>query len=180
MSLDEKLIRIKTVYHGKYVQAEERLVLLPDGREAVREIVRPPDAVGVLPVDADGSVYLVRQYRQAVGRAILEIPAGIINPGESNEETGRRECEEETGVRPGRMERLFRYYHSVGFSTGRIEVYLGTELRKETSRVPDDGEFIERIQMPFDELYRLAEEGEIEDSKTILAVLWYEHRIRSR
>ncbi|MBI3810722.1 MAG: NUDIX hydrolase [Nitrospirae bacterium] len=178
MSLEEKLIRTKTVYNGKYVQAEERIVRLPDGREAVREIVRPPDAVGVLPIEADGTIHLVRQYRQAIGRVILEIPAGIINPGESKEETGRRECEEETGVRPAKMEWLFRYYHSVGFSTGNIEIYLGTELAKASSLLPDDGEFIERVRMPFDELYRKAVSGEIVDSKTMLAALWYQHRVR--
>ncbi len=180
MSLEEKLIRTKTVYKGKYVIAEERIVQLPDGREAVREIVRPPDAVGVIPIEGDGTVHLVRQYRQAIGQVILEIPAGIINHGESKEETGRRECEEETGVRPVRMEWLFRYYHSVGFSTGNIEVYLGTELAKDSSLLPDDGEFIERVRMPFDELYRLAVTGQIVDSKTMLAVLWYQHRIRQK
>ncbi|MBI3610440.1 MAG: NUDIX hydrolase [Nitrospirae bacterium] len=178
MSLEEKLIRTKTVYSGKYVQAEERTVRLPDGREAVREIVRPPDAVGVLPIEADGTVHLVRQYRQAIGQVTLEIPAGIINPGESKEETGRRECEEEAGVRPAEMEWLFRYYHSVGFSTGNIEIYLGTELAKDSPLNPDDGEFLERVRMPFDELYRLAVTGQIVDSKTMLAVLWYQHRIR--
>ena len=178
MSLEEKLIRTKTVYNGKYVQAEERIVRLPDGREAVREIVRPPDAVGVLPIEADGTVHLVRQYRQAVGRVILEIPAGIIDPGESKEETGRRECEEETGLRPGKMEWLFRYYHSVGFSTGNIEIFLGTDLIRTDSNHEEEGEFLERIRMPFDELYRMAVSGEIVDSKTILAALWYQHRIR--
>jgi ADP-ribose pyrophosphatase len=180
MGLEEKLIRTKTVYQGKYVQAEERIVRRPDGREAVREIVRPPDAVGVLPVEADGTVHLVRQYRTAIGQVTLEIPAGIIDPGESKEETGRRECEEETGLRPAKMEWLFRYYHSVGFSTGNIEIYLGTELSKETSHLPDDGEFIERVRMPFDELYRLVVSGEIVDSKTMLAALWYQHRIRQK
>ncbi|HEY5595288.1 MAG TPA: NUDIX hydrolase [Nitrospiria bacterium] len=180
MSLEEKLVRTKTVYNGKYVQAEERIVRLPDGREAVREIVRPPDAVGVLPIEADGTVHLVRQYRQAIGQVTLEIPAGIIDPGESKEETGRRECEEETGVRPGKMEWLFKYYHSVGFSTGNIEIYLGTELAQDSSLLPDDGEFIERVRMPFDELYRLAVNGHIVDSKTMLAVLWYQHRIRQK
>ncbi|MEK6683948.1 MAG: NUDIX hydrolase [Nitrospirota bacterium] len=178
MSLEEKLIRTKTVYNGRYVQAEERIVRLPDGREAVREIVRPPDAVGVLPIEADGTVHLVRQYRQAIGRVILEIPAGIIDSGESKEETGRRECEEESGVRPGKMEWLFRYYHSVGFSTGNMEIYLGMELTPSTAAHTDEGEFIERVRMPFDELYRLAVTGHIVDSKTMLAVLWYQHRVR--
>ena len=178
MSLEEKLVRTKTVYNGKYVQAEERIVRLPDGREAVREIVRPPDAVGVLPIEADGTVHLVRQYRQAIGQVTLEIPAGIIDPGESKEETGRRECEEETGVRPGKMEWLFKYYHSVGFSTGNIEIFLGTDLIRTDSDHEEDGEFLERVRMPFDELYRLAVTGQIVDSKTILAVLWYQHRVR--
>ena len=80
-------------------------------------------------------------------------------------------------MRPARMEWLFRYYHSVGFSTGCIEVYLGTELAPNAALHPDDGEFIERVRMPFDELYRSAVAGDIVDSKTILAVLWYQHRI---
>lgn len=178
MSLEEVLIRTKTVYNGKYFQAEERTVRLPDGREATREIVLPPDAVAVLPVDSDDTVHLVRQFRQAVGKVILEIPAGLVHPDEPHDETGRRECEEETGMRPAKMQWLFRYYHSVGFSTGHIEVYLGTELAPSHDRHPDDGEFIERVKMPFDELYRIAVSGEIVDSKTILAALWYQHRIR--
>jgi ADP-ribose pyrophosphatase len=178
MSLEEKLIRTKTVYNGKYVQAEERIVRLPDGRETVREIVRPPDAVGVLPVEADGTVHLVRQFRTAIGQVTLEIPAGIIDSGESKEETGRRECEEETGVRPEKMEWLFRYFHSVGFSTGNIEIFLGTNLIRTGSDHQEDGEFIERVRMPFEELYRRVVSGEIVDSKTMLAALWYQHRVR--
>ena len=178
MSLDETLIRTEPVFKGNYILAERRIVRLPDGREAVREIVRPPDAVGVLPIETDGTVHLVRQYRQAIGRVTLEIPAGIIDPGESKEETGRRECREETGVRPGKMDWLFKYYHSVGFSTGNIEVYLGTELSRDSTLLPDEGEFIERVRMPFDSLYQKAVAGEIVDSKTMLAALWYQHRIR--
>jgi len=178
MELEEKLIRTKTIFSGKYVQAEERIVRLPNGRETVREIVRPPDAVGVLPVEADGTVHLVRQYRTAIGQVTLEIPAGIIDPGESKEATGRRECEEETGVRPETMVWLFKYYHSVGFSTGNIEIFLGTNLIPTDLDHQEDGELIERIRMPFEELYRMAVDGEILDSKTMLAALWYQHRVR--
>ena len=177
MELEETLLQTKTVYPGRYVQVEERRVRLPDGRESVREIVRPPDAAGVLPIDSEGMVYLVRQFRQAIGQVTLEIPAGIINPGENKEKAGRRECEEETGMRPEKMFWLFRYYHSVGFSTGNIEIYLGMNLTPRPSSRPDDGEFIERVQIPFEELYRHATTGKILDSKTILAALWYQHQI---
>lgn len=177
MNLKEELIRTETIYKGNYVQVEERVVRLPNGRETVREIVRPPNAVGVIPIDPDGTVHLVRQYRQAIGEITLEIPAGIVDPGESKETAARRECEEETGMRPGKMEWLFRYYHSVGFSTGYIEVFLGKDLQTRDGKHQEEGEFIERVLMPFDELYQMAVKGEIIDSKTLLAVLWYEHRI---
>jgi ADP-ribose pyrophosphatase len=187
MTLKEHLLRTQVVYQGRYLRTEEQTVRLPDGREALREIVSPPDAVAVLPISDDGRVHLIRQYRTAIRQVTIEIPAGIINPGESpeetgrrecEEETGRRECEEETGFRPGRLERMFGYYHSVGFSTGRIEVYLGTGLTAAPHARPDDGEHLERLVIPFDEFYEQAVDGRIVDSKTILSALWYRHRIR--
>ncbi|MEW6324738.1 MAG: NUDIX hydrolase [Nitrospirota bacterium] len=171
--LHEEILRRVVVFQGRYVSAEVRTVRLPDGREATREIVSPPDAVGILPIDEAGTVYLVRQYRSALGRAILEIPAGIIDPGETPEQTGRRECEEEVGMAPGRMTRLCRFYHSVGFSTGCIELYWATELAPSSRTHVEAGECLERVAMPFAELVRLVDGGEIVDSKTLLAVLWH-------
>ncbi len=173
--LDEQLLKREVVFQGRYVTTEVRTVRLPDGQEATREIVSPPDAVGILPIDGAGTVHLVRQYRSALGRAILEIPAGIIDAGEAPEETGRRECEEETGMIPGRMKHLCHFYHSVGFSTGSIELYLATELTPSTRRHTEPGEHIERVTMPFAELVRLVATGEIVDSKTLVAALWYTH-----
>jgi len=171
--LHEETIKRVVVFQGRYVTTEVRTVRLPDGQEATREIVSPPDAVGILPIDGAGMVHLVRQYRSALGRAILEIPAGIIDAGETPEQTGRRECEEETGMIPGRMTRLCRFYHSVGFSTGSIELYLATELAPSTRRHTEPGEQLERVTMPFAELARLVATGEIVDSKTLVAVLWH-------
>lgn len=173
LDLEEKLIRKKVVYQGKYVRAEEQVVRLPDGTEAVREIVSPPDAVGILPIDSEGRVYLVRQYRPAIRQVTLEIPAGILEPGEAPAETARRECEEEVGFRPKRLDFLFRYYHSVGFSTGKIEVFLGRDLLPSPHAHTDPGEFIEAMLLPFEEAYRQGLSGKIVDSKTLLALLWY-------
>jgi ADP-ribose pyrophosphatase len=161
------------VYQGHYLRAEERTVRLPDGREARREVVVPPNAVGVLPVTDAGTVYLVRQYRTAVERAILEIPAGILEPGEDPAQTARRECAEEIGLAPRRLDPLFGYYHSVGFSTGRIEVFLGRDLQPAPDARPDGTEVLEVVVMPFVELLDRVRRGDIVDSKTLLAALWY-------
>jgi ADP-ribose diphosphatase len=171
--LDEVILHSETVFAGRYVTVEVRTIRLPDGHQAIREIVSPPNAVGVLAVDHNGNVHLVRQYRSALKRAILEIPAGIIDPGESPEQTGRRECEEETGMIPGRLTSLCRFYHSVGFSTGHIELYLATELTPSDRRHAEAGEVIDRVIMPFGTLAGMISTGEIVDSKTIIAVLWH-------
>lgn len=177
--LEEHLLHRKVVYRGRYIQTEVRTVRTPDGKESTREIVSPPDAVGILPLDSSGNVYLVRQYRTALERVILEIPAGILEEGENSEETGRRECEEEVGMIPGQMERLCGFYHSVGFSTGRIEIYLATELTPSSYHHNEPGEFLEKIVIPFEELYRMVLSGEIVDSKTLVAALWYRQRAQS-
>lgn len=173
MNLDETLLATRTVYEGRYLRAEERTVRLPDGREGRREIIVPPDAVGVLPIDERQTVYLVRQYRTALQRTILEIPAGILEPGEEPATTARRECAEEIARRPARLDFLFSYYHSVGFSTGRIQVYLGRDLEPAPDAAPDGTEFLDVVPMPFPDLLALVRQGEIVDSKTLLAVMWY-------
>ncbi len=178
MDLIETLLQKKIVYQGKYLRAEERIVRLPDGKEAMREVVIPPDAVGVLAVDDRETIYFVRQYRTAIGKVTLEIPAGIIDPGEKPLETAGRECEEEIGLRPKKLDFLFGYYHSVGFSTGKIEVFLGRGLVASPTGHADAGEFLEVVTVPFEEAYRKALTGEIVDSKTLLAILWYQQRCR--
>lgn len=178
MDLEEKLIRKKIVYQGKYIRAEEQTVQLPNGKEAIREIISPPDAVGIFAIDPDERIYLVRQYRPAICRTTLEIPAGILEPEEKPVETARRECEEEIGMTPQRLEFLFTYYHSVGFSTGKIEVFLGTDLVPQPEARADPGEFLEVATLSFEELYRQGLSGKIVDSKTLLAILWYQQRFR--
>ena len=180
MMLDEQEIRREVVFSGKYLKTEVRTVRCANGKESTREVVSPPNAVGVLPVGEAGQVYLVRQYRTALERVILEIPAGILEPGENPEETGKRECEEEAGVIPGKMEHLCGYYHSVGFSTGRIEIFLATELTPSNLVHQEEGEILEKVVMPFDELYHLVLSGEIVDSKTLLAALWYRQKTQTR
>lgn len=173
-NLKETLLRKEVVYQGNYLSAEQLTVRLPDGSEAKREVVCPPDAAAILPIDDAGRVYLVRQYRTAIGQLTLEIPAGIIDPGEQVIETAERECAEETGMKPGQLDFLFKYHHAVGFSTGQIAVFLGRDLRPQNDYYLDAGEFIEVVVLPFETVYQKALSGEIVDSKTLLALLWYQ------
>ncbi|MFQ5729660.1 MAG: NUDIX hydrolase, partial [Waddliaceae bacterium] len=115
----------------------------------------------------------VRQYRAAIEQNILEIPAGILDPDEKPIETARRECSEEIAMKPQQLDFLFRYYHSVGFSKGKIEVFLGRDLIPLRDAHLDPGEFLEVVILPFKTLYQQAISGEIVDSKTLLSILWY-------
>ncbi|MEK7286768.1 MAG: NUDIX hydrolase [Nitrospirota bacterium] len=162
------------------MQTEEQIVLQPDGKEAVREIVTPPNAVGIFPIDKTETVYLVRQYRPAVRQVTLEIPAGILDPGEQPQETAFRECEEEIGLTASKMDFLFSYFHSVGFSTGKIDIFMATDFRPAENAHTDPGEFIEKVAMPFETLYEKCTDGTVVDSKTLLAVFWYMQRVRGK
>ncbi len=110
----------KTLFKGCYLTLERLDIRLPNGEKAIREVVRVRDAAAVLPVDEKGQVHLVRQRRPAIGRTIVEVPAGLLDQGESAEEAAVRECEEETGYRPRQLIRLLTYAHAEGYSTGFI------------------------------------------------------------
>ena len=171
MRLVERTIRRRIVYRGEYLAAEQWLVRLPDGRRARRDIVRPPDAVAVVPLDAEGRLHLVRQFRPALGRAIAEIPAGILDPGERPRDAARRECMEELGLVPRRLRRLCTFYNAVGFSTGCIHLFLAQGLRPLAGHT-DPTEFLETASLPFGRALRWALTNRFVDAKTLLGVLW--------
>jgi 8-oxo-dGTP pyrophosphatase MutT (NUDIX family) len=170
MTLDERIERIETIYAGKYMDVRRHFLRLPDGREAMREIVHVRDSVAVLPVDAEGRVILVRQHRPAIGKTLLEIPAGLLDEGETPEDAALRECEEETGYRPQKLERLITYAHAEGYSTGWMTLFVGTDLIRTGNIKLDQTENLHAISLPFEELVQKVRANEIVDSKTILAV----------
>ncbi|MFC1564085.1 NUDIX hydrolase [candidate division KSB1 bacterium] len=169
--LDQPVLSCNKIYTGKYLDLEKIEVGLPDGRKAEREVVRVRDAVAVLPVDEEGNVYLVRQHRPAIGRTIIEIPAGLIDDGEDAESSAVRECEEETGYKPGELRELVTYAHAEGYSTGMITLYLGTKLEKTGKMNFDESEILELVKMPFRELMDKVKSKQFIDSKTIISTL---------
>lgn len=170
-----KVIERRTIFDGKIITVERDVILDARGQEAVREVVRHPGGAGGLPLFDDGTVALVRQYRHPAGRDLLEIPAGRIEPGESPESCAAREIEQEIGFRPGRIEKLVEFYSTPGFCEEKLHVYLATDLDPVGQQLDHD-EHLEIVRLSLVDALAMAESGEIEDSKTLIALLLAKHR----
>lgn len=164
-----EVVRSELKYKGRIIDVVEDEITLPDGRTALRETVVRGQAAAIVPVDKDGNITLVRQYRHGPKQMVLEIPAGMVNDGEDAAVCAVRELEEETGIITGRLTKLLDYYVSVGFCTETIVVYLAEEL-SEGQTNPDPDEFLDIEKRGLNELIQMIMSGEITDSKTICAV----------
>ncbi len=158
----------ETVYEGKIVTLKRGRVRLDDGREAVREVVEHNGGVVIAPCLGD-SVVLVRQYRVAVGKEILELPAGKLEGKEEPIERGRIELEEETGYRAGQMIPAGHFYPSCGFSTEDLHLFLALDLEKTRQDLEWD-EVIEVVEMPFSEVRERLHANAFDDAKTIIGL----------
>jgi ADP-ribose pyrophosphatase len=144
------------------------------GREGVMDVVEHRGGVTLVAFDHDGLLLLVRQYRHATGRELLELPAGTIDAGESPEACAQRELQEETGYRAGHLERLGGFYSAPGYCDEYLHVFLCRELAE--SRLDGDEEAIHVERLPLDEALRRISDGAIEDAKTAAALLLYLRR----
>jgi ADP-ribose pyrophosphatase len=169
--LFERVRRREQIYSGSYLKLERLTVDCGGGKTGVREIVRVRNAVAVLPVDVTGRVTLVRQHRPAIGRTILEVPAGVVDNRESLAACARRECAEETGLVPRKLTKLITYAHAEGYSTGFITLFLGTDLKNTGTLDLDATEFVEPVSLPYIKLLYMINKGRIIDSKTILSAI---------
>jgi ADP-ribose pyrophosphatase len=165
----------ETIYEGRLFKVVKEKVRIYNGKEKAREIVVHPGAVALVVVDNNGKLVLVRQYRHAAGRVLLEIPAGTREQGEDPETCAIRETQEETGYLPRKVERLGGFYSAPGFCTEFLHCYLLTDL--EESRQPgDEDENIEVEHVSLDRAIAAIKSGEICDAKTICGILMYANR----
>ena len=167
----------KTVFEGKVFWVTRDEVEEPGGVKATRDVIRHGGSVVVLAVDretnpADPGILLIRQYRHAAGRMLLELPAGRIEKGEKVLPAGKRELIEETGYRAKRWSTLVKYYASPGFLSETMTILLAERL-KVGEATPEDDEKIEVHMTPLSKVMQMIHAGEIEDGKTLIGVLLY-------
>ncbi|MEJ7613537.1 MAG: hypothetical protein DFNUSKGM_001257 [Candidatus Fervidibacter sacchari] len=168
--LTEVLIESDRVFEGRLISVRKDTVRLPNGRTSTREVVVHPGAVAVVPMLEDGRVILVKQYRHAVGKILMEIPAGTLYPDETPEECALRELREEVGYAAGRLEKLTSVYLAPGYSTELIHLFLATDLQPAEGETDED-EFLKPVTLTLDEAVAQIANGEIQDAKTVAALL---------
>ena len=169
--LRETVVSRMVVARGLAISYERLLVELPGGASAQRDVIRHPGGCGVVAVDANGDVYLVRQHRVAIDKVTLEIPAGKLDAGELPLDCAMRELREETGVTASEIREIACIYTTPGFCDEALHIFLATGLSRGDSD-PDEGEFVEAVRMPLAQLADMAMRGEIQDSKTVFGILY--------
>jgi ADP-ribose pyrophosphatase len=168
----EKKLATEQIYQGRAVNIRVDTVEKGSGKKTTREVVEHPDCVAVVALDEQGNVLLVRQFRHPVGKFLLEIPAGGIDPGEEPVDSVRRELQEEIGYFPHKIEKLGGFYSVPGYGTEYLHCFLATDLVP-SRLVAEDTDDIELVRVPKEEIPGLIASGEICDAKSIAALLTF-------
>ena len=176
-SIMEKNLSRERVFDGIILHIDHVTNQLPNGKAAKREIAVHVGASAVLPIDGEGNIYLVRQFRAPIDQILLEIPAGKLDSvDEDRLLAAKRELKEETGLEADDWLHLTDTFTTPGFSNERISLYLARELRQ-SDACPDEDEFLNLVKLPFRETLDMVLRGEIRDAKTQIAISMASHLI---
>ncbi|HHZ01888.1 MAG TPA: NUDIX hydrolase [Tissierellia bacterium] len=170
----EITVKSEKIFEGKIINLRVDTVELDNKKYAKREIVEHKSAAAVLAINEEGQVLLVRQYRKAIESYLCEIPAGILNIAEDPKDAALRELKEETGFVAGKIDLIYEFYTSPGFSNEKVYLFKAEDLTF-TSTDFDEDESIETIVVTKDEAKKMIETGRITDSKTLIALLHWLH-----
>lgn len=176
MEFNEKTISKEQVFDGKLLHLERQEVELPNGKTSIREIIRHPGAVAMIPFTSDGKMVLVRQFRKPLDRPIVEIPAGKLETSDTDPLTAaKRELEEETHYQAEKWEALVTMYPTPAYVDEKFTIYLAEGLSPVENPLPgDEDEFVEVLECTYEEAAALKESGEICDAKTLYALLYWQ------
>ena len=166
----EKTISEETIFKGRIFTVKQKQVILENGKQQTREVVEHNGGASVLPIDADGNIYLIKQFRIAFESETLEIPAGKLEKGEDPFEAAKRELKEETGFTAKHYISLGETWPTVGYCGEKIYIYIATGLESGETH-PDEDEFVSTYKYSFKEAYEMCMDGTIKDGKTLVAIL---------
>ena len=173
----ERKLNSKRVYQGGFFDVYRDEIRRPDGKPAVREYIRHPGAVMMLPLLDERTVLLVHQFRYPLRRHFIELPAGKLEAGEKPLATAKRELVEECGYEARRWRHLATLHPCIGYSDERIELYLARDLRH-VGAGPEDGEFVEVVPTPLTRALEWVKEGRITEVKAMIGLLWLDKWLR--
>lgn len=165
--LEETVLTSKQVFSGSRINVRVDEVAMANGRRARREVVEHPDAVVILALRDDGNIGFVRQWRHPTGRPLLELPAGRVDPGESPEQTARRELREEVGLDPARLDYARGFYVAPGFADEFLHGFIARDCTESPLEADEDEELIVEWK-PLGEAIELIDSGEIIDAKSVI------------
>ncbi len=165
-----ELLKTETLLQGRAFKIRRDTLKTPDGRETKFDIVEHGGSVVIVPVDADGNILFVRQYRHAASMDMLELPAGTRDGNEPFADCAAREIREETGMEAGKLIHVGSFYLAPGYSTEYMGVFLATDL-KHNPLEADDDEFLSVEKMSIHDTFAMAERGEMPDAKSLAALL---------
>lgn len=164
-----RIVKSETMYRGRVFDVRQDQVRLPNDNLANLDVVEHSGSITLLPIDDEGQMWFVRQYRHPAQAELAELPAGVMEDGETPEDCAHREIREETGMAANQLRKVGEFFLAPGYSTEYMYVFLATELHPAPlERDPD--EFINVEKIPLDQVYELARKGRFRDSKTLAAL----------
>ncbi len=165
-----ELIKSELLFKGRAFAIRRDYMKTPNGRETIIDIVEHSGSVVLVPIDNDGNMLFVRQYRHPAGKDLLELPAGTRDGDEPHEQCAAREIREETGMEAGKLQKVGEFFLAPGYSSEFMVVFLATQL-KDNPLDPDDDEFLQVEKIPVKKVIEMAEEGKVPDAKSLAALL---------
>lgn len=168
-----KLISEEEKYKGPRFNVTQKIYLREDGTKIVRDIVNPGEAAVILPITDDNEVVFITQYRESVNKVSLELPAGMIDPGEKPIETAKRELEEETGLIANKIEPLISLFPSTGYTSEKVHIFVAKDFKNGTQRLDSTEEILSIKKIKIEECIEKIKKGELENASQLIGILLY-------